>query len=683
MVVLGVLLPLFLAPVLAPAAAGPPRSSAVLPAPERSHAPESSNPRTYAVLFEQNGLPGSSWWTVDLNGTSRSTQGADFGIDFSAPNGSYPFGVSDGGYAATPASGTVVIDGNSVVERIIFSVPSVPYQVQFVESGLPPSIAWSVALNGTSQTATGSSISFNQTNGTYSYEVSPIAGYETTYLGSVTVNGSNVSIPVRFQPTTYPLTFVEQGLQPGSRWSVTIGAVTQSTATDAVSWEEPNGSYAYQVGPVPGYAAAYSGSAVVQGGPASALVTFTVVRYALTFQESGLPSSTPWTVTVGGTAAVSNQTTVTVLEPNGSYPVTVGTQAPYEPSPAAFSTTVNGMDKTLGIQFLSKAYLATFIAVGIPNGTTWAVTVDGVTQSGAAPGPLQFDVANGTHNYTIGAEPGFTTSWSGTFVVVGSNISITVPFSLVEYLVAFDASGLPSDIPWNVSLSDGAALSTRGMTATLRAPNGTYGFTTSTPSLAWQTLEERGTVTVNGTNVSVAILFEYAYPVTFLVGSLPSGVTWYVNLTGSLAAVAAPHAPSAAGVTYGFQSTTSSLIFALPNGSYAYTVASNSASWVPPSTNYNLSIVGASPPPQSIQPLTVIGPSSPTAAGAWLTWAVIAVAVVAIVTVAAVGYRTYALRPAPTSGPGAIDELYSSYDLTSEVDPATVDGNPDALDDIF
>src|SRR2546426_2269223 len=75
------------------------------------------------------------------------------------------------------------------------------------------------------------------------------------------------------------LTFTETGLPSGTSWSVTMGGVSNSSTTPTITFSEPNGTHAYAVGRVNGYAAYYdpfpsSGSVVVNGGPKGVTISF-------------------------------------------------------------------------------------------------------------------------------------------------------------------------------------------------------------------------------------------------------------------------------------------------------------------------------------------------------------------------------------------------------------------------
>jgi len=81
------------------------------------------------------------------------------------------------------------------------------YTVTFTESGLPSKTSWSVTLNGNLESSTGTSISFTEPNGTYSYSVGSVSGYTSSpSSGKVTVKGVPIGVPITFTVTTLAIT---------------------------------------------------------------------------------------------------------------------------------------------------------------------------------------------------------------------------------------------------------------------------------------------------------------------------------------------------------------------------------------------------------------------------------------------------------------------------------------------
>lgn len=73
---------------------------------------------------------------------------------------------------------------------------------------------------------------------------------------------------------SYDVTFSENGLPADTSWSVTLGGSTQSS-TSSIVFSEKNGTYAFSVGPVSGYAPSpATGNVTVNGALQSKTITF-------------------------------------------------------------------------------------------------------------------------------------------------------------------------------------------------------------------------------------------------------------------------------------------------------------------------------------------------------------------------------------------------------------------------
>ncbi|MCL5787329.1 MAG: hypothetical protein M1581_01785 [Candidatus Thermoplasmatota archaeon] len=77
------------------------------------------------------------------------------------------------------------------------------YNVTFTESGLPSGTSWFVTLNGSKQSSTSSTITFSETNGTYTYTVGQVTGYNiSSPSGNAKVSGTYLNITITYTNTT-------------------------------------------------------------------------------------------------------------------------------------------------------------------------------------------------------------------------------------------------------------------------------------------------------------------------------------------------------------------------------------------------------------------------------------------------------------------------------------------------
>ncbi|MFI5414640.1 MAG: hypothetical protein ACHQ16_03120, partial [Candidatus Lutacidiplasmatales archaeon] len=242
--------------------------------------------------------------------------------------GSFPF----------PSSGVLLYDNltDSVYNAAAFS--SVVYAVNA----------------STYQPLAGSPLQLRTGTYTAGIALDPTSGLlyvSTEYSGTISVIGTS---------TTYPVNFVETGLANTTTWSVTLGGVGNSSSGTTIGFHEPNGSYAFSVAAVSGYAVnRSSGTVNVSGGTVSVAIGFSTSggggneTYAVTFTESGLTGSPTWTVTLGGVLRSSATTTVAFTEPNGAYPFLVGSPVGFSGSPGTGSVPVSGGPASRSIVFVA------------------------------------------------------------------------------------------------------------------------------------------------------------------------------------------------------------------------------------------------------------------------------------------------------------------------------------------
>jgi YVTN family beta-propeller protein len=203
------------------------------------------------------------------------------------------------------------------------------------------------------------------------------------------------SISVISSVSQYPVTFLESGLPAGTPWTITLNGTLNSSTTAAVGFGEPNGSYAFQVGVVAGYAEnVTSGVVSVTGGPVTVRIGFTPAttgtHYPVTFIETGLPASTTWGVTLDAQSASSSNSTVSFSEPNGSHTFTVVAVNGYTSLPSSGTVLVLGAPLDTNITFSSGlAHLSASLVAAPATITLGAKTTFTTTVGGASP-PFSF-----------------------------------------------------------------------------------------------------------------------------------------------------------------------------------------------------------------------------------------------------------------------------------------------------
>jgi YVTN family beta-propeller protein len=191
-------------------------------------------------------------------------------------------------------------------------------------------------------------------------------GFSTEYAGSVSLIGAAGS------STRYSVTFTESGLVSGTPWSITLNGIGNSSLSGPINFFEPNGSFPYTVGSVPGYTSNLtSGTVVVAGGPRTIDVGFTSTSgggklYNVTFLEMGLPQGTLWSVTLEGFAEASRASGIYFAEANGSHLFTVGSVSSFSATPASGAVVVAGGPVTQNVTFSHAPAALTALLVASP-----------------------------------------------------------------------------------------------------------------------------------------------------------------------------------------------------------------------------------------------------------------------------------------------------------------------------
>ncbi|MGC2034665.1 MAG: hypothetical protein WA761_04365 [Thermoplasmata archaeon] len=480
-------------------------------------------------------LPASS-----INSTNTPPKRFGGGLAYDAKDG---YAVLFGGLGGTLVREPVL--GDTWVYNGTWTNISAPplYLVTFSESGLLKGMTWNITIDGTTISSSAGTLRFDLPNGTFSY-VGGVPGYPYASTGNVPVLGHPTAVKATFSGTAYPATFVEKGLSKGTPWSVTLFDDMGTSNGSSIKFELVNGSYAYSVEMVPGYSISDSADLNVSGAAVTQDVTFTAEGYTLRFTESGLPSHTPWNVTLTpGETVGSNGSSITFTVQNGSftyaiapipgYLITTGSDCPTQCYSG--SVTVNGEDPaTIPVQWTPVKYPVTFRETGLVK-TVWNVTIGSTTISTDA-ATHEFNLANGTHAFVITAARGYTarTNVTSPLSVNGGPVLVEVNFTYHSYLVSFVGSGLPSSDLWYVNITGGPSLVATGATTTQSTDlvNGSYTFHVGTNDTRYAPSYSPA-LTVSGEAVLISVNFTLLTDaVTIAETGLPSGTLWNTTVNG-------------------------------------------------------------------------------------------------------------------------------------------------------
>ncbi len=234
----------------------------------------------------------------------------------------------------------------------------------------------------------------------------------------------------------------------------------------------------------------------------------------INFTESGLPTGTTWSVSVGSNTYHNSSNVISIpesFEGNNTFGYTVNGVSGFSPSPSSGKVDIsNQLSNNVRIDFIPVGSV-TFTESGLPSGDIWKVTLNGTTKQAYAGGSISFTEPYGTYLYTVSSQNGYVPSPSTGIVTIGSSPqTVGITYTLKPYTVTFNEGGLPIGTTWSVTLG-GNSKSSTSSSISFSEPDGSYSF--SVPDVYYSSTEtyypspSSGTVTVNGGNVAESIQF--------------------------------------------------------------------------------------------------------------------------------------------------------------------------------
>ena len=356
-------------------------------------------------------------------------------------------------------------------------------------------------------------------------------------------NSGSGTISVISTQRAYTVSFNVSGIPREFGWFVNVTGIPSSGRIlgDSYSLDLPNGTYDFAVAssnksyrPDP-----YSGSFSIDGSSISLSIPFSEVLYQVLFNEEGLPSGMNWTVILSGSSNTSASSSIGFKEPNGTFNYSISTVQGFHAIQSYGKVGVDGKTVTESVSFKRTVYPVIFAESGLPSGAGWSVTLNGTSLSSNTTSIL-FTVTNGTYSYSVGYVPGYRASnTTGTAVVNGSSVTVSVNFTLTDYPLTVVANGLPNGTNWYVTLAQSfnhrtflkeispnssyETVSPNSSEFTFLVPNGTYAF-----SITWNIWPApylpsvtQGFLSVNGSGVKEILNFSRAYLLLFNESGLP------------------------------------------------------------------------------------------------------------------------------------------------------------------
>ncbi len=351
-------------------------------------------------------------------------------------------------------------------------------------------------------------------NHNQSYTIDPMIYYSPYRIigGPIHLPSPTPPSPAPTSPTSVgaDVSFTESGLPSGTPWYVTFDGSTQTSVSRTITFGKKFGCFSYSVGSPSEYPSnPSSGKVLVLDSSKSVSVSFTAQPYNVSFEESGLSSGTSWYVTLNGVNKSSTTNTIIFSEYYGYYSYTIGSVSGYNSQGGSTKIMVQHGPESILVEYTKQPephlYNVSITQSGLPSGTSWSVTLNGVNKSSTT-NTITFSEYNGTYSYSIQSVNGYSrTLKSGSISVNGQSRSISVSYFSISNDITFFASGLSNGTAWSVDLN-GNTLSSTSSSISFSEPDGSYSYSIGSIS-GYEISPSSGTANINGGPTTVSVTF--------------------------------------------------------------------------------------------------------------------------------------------------------------------------------
>ena len=465
----------------------------------------------YTLTIKENGLPLSTQWTYNFNGTSYTLTNNSY--NYSLINGNYALSVSSvNGYNVAYPS-TITIDNASKIAYVNFTaIPK--YSVTIQENGLPANTQWNFTIKHSGTTviaetlATSSYIASLQ-NDTYDLYAGTVSGYNLhIHTSPFTVSGSAITEYVNYTAIpTYTLFLKETGLASGTSWIAYVGS-TQYTSSNAYINVTglTNGTYSLSIDNVADYSlGSYPTSFTVSGSNYYINITFThnTTLYQVKFIANHIPNinAITWTIVFNGTQYASKNSN-TIIVPslkNGSYSLVVNSVSGYVTDKYPSTISISGSNITQELYF-NETFSFQVNETGYSG--QWFIIFNGTSYSSSTSTLIISGLVNYSYPLSVTTPTGYSvSSYPNIIKINGNNEYLNIIFTKTiitkgYFIVEFVIAGYRGNI--SIIINNVIYYTTNGY-KNVTLPNGSYNPVIELPS-GYELAQPLPTLNVNGNN---------------------------------------------------------------------------------------------------------------------------------------------------------------------------------------
>lgn len=305
--------------------------------------------------------------------------------------------------------------------------------------------------------------------------------------------------------------------------------------------------------------------------------------YNVTFQKENLSQGVIWGVVVNSSSFYSLGNQVVIQLPDGDYNYSIVVEnKSFKPVYGNGAFLVSGHPLNIPVEFEGVTYPVVFNERGLPSNVSWSVNVDGSNRSmetgnGSTGNYMVVDMINGSHTWAAFSSGGYISfPQNGSFSVDGNMTVINLQFELAYSQVVFISVGIPVNVSWSVILN-GTVKYSNASTIVFLVPYGAYQYAVSTSYGGYHSFTGQKELIVNKSSVYVDVYFwGRNYTVAFREVGLPAGVQWSLDIGPWI-----------------YNSTNSTIVTFLPNGTYYYTLSVMGMAYAPLNRTGSLIVNGS------------------------------------------------------------------------------------------
>ncbi|MCL4341586.1 MAG: hypothetical protein M1431_05800, partial [Candidatus Thermoplasmatota archaeon] len=394
------------------------------------------------VLFNMtlylNTVPTNTNWSLFINGKNVSTFSSPETV-LSLPNGTYSYSVIVWNHIYRSTAGNFTINGQNAI--LYVHISEVKYSLTAYAKGLPSGSLWYLNLsNGVNLYSSSDLISVLLTNGTYHYFLG--SGNRLFHpvfpAGTITVQGSNVTLTSDFELTVYNVTFTGKN-QVNGNWYVNLTNGNRSGPIQSGAshrFELSNGTYEFVIGVSNSSfrSTVTEGVFTVNGSDVNIPVSFTTVTYEITFTYN--LHNVPWMVVIGNESEFSSGKSISFNLQNGTYSYSallVRQESGKYITSINGTVTVKGNNVNLDLVFKTLHHVVVNVMMP-PLNSEWILSVNGTLYKSNLP-TMVIQLPSGNYSVLFELNLTFPNPNIGNLrqpgsAIPDSYINLTVPFYL-------------------------------------------------------------------------------------------------------------------------------------------------------------------------------------------------------------------------------------------------------------